>query len=247
MVLAIDPALTGPKEVWTKLENQFQKKSWANKLSMRRKLHSLRLKEGDSVQDHIKQLTEIFNALSVMEAPLSEEDRVIYLLASLPESFGVLVTALEASSTVPTMDVVTERLLHEERKKREKEESPQDEKAMMSQPRKFYGHCYHSGKQGHLKRDCPGLRGEWGKGKKKYEAHKAANDDDDCDAVIVGHEALQVGLGTSWIVDSGATCHMCNSQSMFVEYEKCAESDTWRWTLVECLWPGYSGADDEVT
>ncbi len=189
VVLAIDPALlyligepTDPKEVWTKLENQFQKKPWANKLSMRRKLHSLRLKEGDSVQDHIKQLTEIFNALSVMEAPLSEEDRVIYLLASLPESFGVLVTALEASSIVPTMDVVTERLLHEEQKKREKEESPQDEKAMMSQPRKFYEHCYHCGKQGHLKRDCPGLRGEWGKGKRKYEAHKAANDDDDCDA-----------------------------------------------------------------
>ncbi len=175
-----------PKEVWTKLENQFQKKSWANKLSMRRKLHSLRLKEGDSVQDHIIYIKHIclmwswtrvitdralnICALSVMEAPLSEEDRVIYLLASLPESVGVLVTALEASSTVPTMDVVTERLLHEERKKREKEESPQDEKAMMSQPRKFYGHCYHCGKLGHLKRDCPGLHGEWGQRKEEIEA-----------------------------------------------------------------------------
>ena len=50
-----------------------------NKLG--RKLHSLRLKEGDSVQDHIRQMTEIFNAFSVVEAPLSEEDRVIYLVA----------------------------------------------------------------------------------------------------------------------------------------------------------------------
>ena len=85
----VDPALlyligepTDPTEVWTKLENQFQKKSWTNKLSMRRKLYSLRLKDGDSVQDHIKQMTEIFNALSAMDAPVSEEDRVIYLLAS---------------------------------------------------------------------------------------------------------------------------------------------------------------------
>ena len=38
----------------------------------------------------IKQMTEIVNALSVMDAPLSEEDRVIYFLASLPESFGLL-------------------------------------------------------------------------------------------------------------------------------------------------------------
>ena len=165
VVLAIDPALlyligepTDPTEVWTKLENQFQKKSWANKLSMRRKLHSLRLEDGDSVQDHVKQMTEIFNALSVMDAPVSEEDRVIYLLASLPESFGVFVTALEASATVPAMDVVMERLLHEERKHKEKEES-HDEKAMVMQPRRFYGHCYHCGKQGHLKRDCPSGRG----------------------------------------------------------------------------------------
>ena len=53
----------------------------------------MRLEDGDSVQDHVKQMTEIFNALSVMDAPVSEEDRVIYLLASLPESFGVLVTS----------------------------------------------------------------------------------------------------------------------------------------------------------
>ena len=38
------------------------------------------------------------------------------MLASSPESFGVLVTALEACSEVPKMDVVTERLLHEEQK-----------------------------------------------------------------------------------------------------------------------------------
>ena len=30
----------------------------------------------------------------------------------------MLVTALEANATVPTMDVVTEKLLHEERKKK---------------------------------------------------------------------------------------------------------------------------------
>ena len=57
VVLLIDPTLlyligepTDPKEVWTKLKDQFQKKSWCNKLVMRRKLYSLRLKEDDSIQ-----------------------------------------------------------------------------------------------------------------------------------------------------------------------------------------------------
>ena len=123
MVLSVDPTLlyligepTDPKAVWVKLANQFQKKTWENKLEMRRKLHSMRMREGDSVQGHIRQMTEVFNELSALDAPLSEEDQVICLLASLPESFGVLITALEASSEVPKMDVVMERLLHEERK-----------------------------------------------------------------------------------------------------------------------------------
>ena len=45
----------------------------------------------------------------------SDEDRVVYLLASLPESFNMLVTALESNPTLPKMEIVIKRLMHEER------------------------------------------------------------------------------------------------------------------------------------
>ena len=61
----------------------------------------------DSVQDHICILTEIFDELTVIGTPVEEEDRVVHLLASLSESYGVLVTVLEASSEVLKMEVVT--------------------------------------------------------------------------------------------------------------------------------------------
>ena len=61
-------------------------------------------------------MTEIFNGLSVVGDPVSDEDRVVHLLASLPDSYNMLVTALEANTDVPEMEVATERLLHEERK-----------------------------------------------------------------------------------------------------------------------------------
>lgn len=102
--------------MWQKLADQFQKKTWANKLALRRKLYSLRLKDGDSVQEHVKARTEIFNGLSVIGDPVTDEDRVVHLLASLPDSYNMLVTALEANAEVPKREVVTERLLHEERK-----------------------------------------------------------------------------------------------------------------------------------
>ena len=76
--------LDDPGVVWKKLADQFQKKTWANKLALRRRLYSLKLKEGDSVHNHIKLMTETFDELSVIGNSLNEEDRVVHLLASLP-------------------------------------------------------------------------------------------------------------------------------------------------------------------
>ena len=55
--------LKDPIAVWKKLGDQFQKKTWANKLELQCKLYLLHLKEGESVQEHIKSMTEIFEAL----------------------------------------------------------------------------------------------------------------------------------------------------------------------------------------
>ena len=82
--LSVDPTflylLDGtddPKEAWKKLNNQFCTKTWANKLELRKKLHTLRLKEGESVQEHIRQMTELFRGLAEMDSPLTEEDKVV--------------------------------------------------------------------------------------------------------------------------------------------------------------------------
>ena len=109
IVLSIDPALlyligadpVDPITVWGALQKQFQRKTWSNKLSLRRRLHSLHLRDDDSVQDHIKAMTELFNELAIVGDAIEEENRVVYLLASLPESYNTLVTALEAHEEVP--------------------------------------------------------------------------------------------------------------------------------------------------
>ena len=109
LYLISDP--TDPVVVWGKLAGQFEKKTWATRLDLRRQLHSLQLKDGESAQTHIKVMTELFDSLSAGET-VSEEDRVVYLLTSLPESYNVLVTALEANEGVPKFEVVTQCILH---------------------------------------------------------------------------------------------------------------------------------------
>ena len=89
------------------------------------------------MQKHVKVLTEIFDELSIIGDPLDKENQVVHLLASLPESYDMLVTALEACPDVPKLEVVTERLLHEESKQKVKEAAGDDEvKAMASKHRK---------------------------------------------------------------------------------------------------------------
>ena len=79
------------------MAGQFEKKMWATRFDLRHKLHSLQLKDGQSAQAHIKVMTELFDSLAVAGEDVSEEDSVVYLLASMPESYNILVTALEAN------------------------------------------------------------------------------------------------------------------------------------------------------
>ena len=241
IVLSVDPKLLyllgpdpeDPVAVWKKLADQFQKKTWANKLALRRKLHNLKLKDGQSVQKHVKALTEIFYELSIIGDPLDEKDQVVHVLARLPESYAMLVTALEASPEVPKLDVVTERLLHEESKRREKEVAEDAEvKAMPSKHQKAGKgpKCHHCGKIGHIKRECWRLAESSGKDhdahprnfvkkpQKKQKAWAAEQEETDEDEEIAGlaaEHALATSKMSNWIVDSGATCHMCNDEEAF--------------------------------
>ena len=161
IVLAMEPSLlylvgsdpTDPVVVWRALADQFQQNTWANKLELKRKLFSLRLAEGGSVQQHIKSMSEICDELSAIGETVSEEDRVVYLLASLPESYSVLVTALEANANVPSLAVVRERLLHEESKVKNK--PSQEEALAVNFKKKLRSHFCN--KPGHFKRDCEEL------------------------------------------------------------------------------------------
>ena len=235
IVLSVDPSLLyllgdpeDPVSVWKKLSDQFQKKTWANKLALRRRLNLLTLKEGNSVSNHIKEMTEIFQNLAVIGAPLDEEDQVVTLLASLPECFNTLVTALEANSAVPKMEVVTERLLHEELKIKNRSESCsslEKEKAMAAKFRPKGPKCHNCKKFGHIKRNCRFLKENKNQDGIKNKVNKAElkNKIDNSDDFV--YHALPTNAtndcdksGIYWIIDSGASCHMCNVKEKFTKY-----------------------------
>ena len=227
IVLAVDTSLLyligdpeDPAIVWEQLTRQFQKKTWANKLCLRKKLYSMKLEEGGSMKDHIKSMTEIFRELAVVAEPVSDEDQVVHLLASLPDSYDVLVTAMESGAeTVPPLETVTEKLLREEQKLKEKEgDDGRKILVMQNNPnsKKKQFTCHYCGKLDHYKKDCRKFahdKAVKGKGKKPSQ-----------DAMLISH-ALSVKSGAEWIVDSGATCHMSNNRALFSELGELPSSE----------------------
>ena len=227
IVLAVDPSLLyllgdpeDPKAVWKKLEEQFQPKTWSNKLQLRRKLYALKLKEGGSVNEHIKTMSEIFEGLAVIGDAVSEEDRVVHLLASLPELYNVLVTALEAQSeNIPKWELITERLLHQESKLKEKFTIPLEDgrKALTAgQNRGFRKSftCHYFHKPGHYKKDCRKFLAA--QKKQANAAEKKQTPSSDGETFVTIHALAATSSGT-WIIDSGATCHMCNNKNLFFD------------------------------
>ena len=218
-----------PIVAWKKLSDQFQKKTWANRLALRRKLHTLQLKDGESVQDHIKAMTELFNELTAVGDAISEEDCVVYLLASLLDSFGALVTALEANEDIPKMEIVRERLLHTERKQKEKTGADLGEqKAFIAKQQvNMKGpKCHKCGKYGHIKKYCRSIFVDKSQHRHKHNAntteskHIESSSDSVSVGLVVQHALTSHFEKTVWIIDSGATCHMCNDQTAFVKYKE---------------------------
>ena len=98
-------------------------------------------------------MTEAFDELAVIAEPISDEDKAVYLLAELPESYDVLVTALESGSdTVPALENVTECLLRKEQTLKDREEVEDSKKLLVARKRKQFM-CHYCKKPGHSK-DC---------------------------------------------------------------------------------------------
>ena len=112
-------------------------------------------------------MIKIFNEVAIVGVDITDEDQVVYLLASLPDSYNTLVTALEASANVPTLEVVTEHLLHEERKKLERNGDGRVDGALHARRRRHRGpRCYNCQKYGHIQHNCPQELHNNGRGEK---------------------------------------------------------------------------------
>ena len=74
------------KALWEKLGTFYQYKTPVNKLFFLRMLYNLRMKDGDSVTQHLNTLNTAISQLTSVDINISDEDKCISLLCSLLDS-----------------------------------------------------------------------------------------------------------------------------------------------------------------
>ena len=148
-----------PKQAWDALRKHFERETLANKLFLKKQYFRSEMKEGTSVEQHLKHMKDITDKLAAIGAPISEEDQVVTLLGSLPRSFATLVTAIEARMDGVSLDYVQQALIHEEMKQSELSGQLLEAESALTgafgrdtprdQPT-----CFRCGTVGHVRRDC---------------------------------------------------------------------------------------------
>ena len=208
-----------PAEAWKLLCGHFDKNTTANKLYLKKQFYRCEMKESESVESHLRKMKELTDQLQAISVEISEEDQVMTLLGSLPPSYRHLVTSLEASSNDLTLQSVRQALLNEEQRRGGDAETVPSTALTTTQEKKYKVQCHGCGGYGHIKRFC-----------KKKSKTKAMNT-----AQTAGHEPglafcahnpqLSKQLNSEWIVDSGASRHMCYDASVFEDYHQFSVRD----------------------
>ena len=148
-------------------------KSVTNHIYLKRYLCTLRMKEGTNIVDHLNVFNTLLCQLTSIGVKMEEEDKVVTLLCSLPNSWDHIVTSISFSTAdVLEYDSVVSALLTEEvRRKssseistpeamvargrsRERTQSSNGKSRSKSKGGKIKARFWYCNKVGHLKKDC---------------------------------------------------------------------------------------------
>jgi hypothetical protein len=73
--------------LWKKLKELYITKSLANKLRLKKRLYTIRMSKGTSMQSHLNEFNSIIVDLESLDVKIDDEDKAILLVVSLPPSF----------------------------------------------------------------------------------------------------------------------------------------------------------------
>ncbi|KAL5715795.1 hypothetical protein ACHQM5_017567 [Ranunculus cassubicifolius] len=241
---------TSAKTLWEKLEKMYLKKDLTSALYVRRKLYGLRMAPGKSLVDHINDFNKIFVEAANVEVKLEDTDKAMILLCSLPTSYENYVDHLLSGKEdkLAYDDVVSSLQAKALRSQGSNEEAQAEglvargrshsknpnRSRYRSKSKNKDIECRYCHQNGHSIGDC------WKLQNKEKKKSKSQNQPDEKHQEVAS-VAQSVGgdsekflgeynqecwtvthsyLSNGWILDSGASYHMCPKRELFSTYRK---------------------------
>ncbi len=224
---------------WKNLQEKFEPSTGAAKVQLKQEFHQLKLTSVDEDPDAwITQLELKRRRLKTLGAVIADDDLILHILNHLPKEYETMVELCEEdlSRGEISLNTVKERIRARFNRLQKLSDDPDEAVALMMKSQ-FKGACTVCGKIGHKGADCFTLeknkakkeayykkidenkkkkknnKGKW-RSKESQDSNKKRDDPSKTvyneEMVLMANSMAKFEKHT-WVVDSGASTHMCNS------------------------------------
>lgn len=210
-------------DAWIILKSHFEKDTLGSSVRIMRQICGMKYTMESNISEHIMEMKLLFEKLEAIGEKFSERWLVAMLLSSLPPSFDMLVTALEARKVEELTMKTVEACLIEECE-RHKKDIPTNSVLKSYKPgeNKSEKRCHFCKGKGHFKKDCWKFK----KSRNKYEFRNQVNEAKEQEVASGNFCFSTLNNASGWVLDSGATCHISSQRSQFSSLKRCNERVT---------------------
>lgn len=214
-------------DIWSKLHTVFEQKSDGASHLLHQKFFEIKFQEGEDVATFISRVESLTTAIKEIGEEVSEKMVVTKIITCLPECYRHFPSAWESvAEDQRTLNNLTARLLTEEQRCSAINGQETERGAFVAKTASRK--CFKCGKPGHYKKDC---RSQPRRPSKTCNfCNKPGHEEERCwskhgtraapkeNAFMMFPVSLISELGkpnNHWILDSGASHHMCNNRELF--------------------------------
>lgn len=210
------------KAAWEKLRSTYNGTGPARKVNLFKQLVKFQFKVGQKFNNQINEFCSIVDALSEINVRMPDDLVSILLLCSLPEELENFIVAIESRDVLPTLSQLKVKILEEEHRRSERDDPNEKVFSVKQKEQRVKNNnqisamrntnnrsrknvkCYGCGMRGHVRSQC--------KNQNQNQAH----------AVVLSacSQGRQQFKNNNWILDSGASSHMCSDKKLFSSLKK---------------------------